>query len=53
MTYKIQGVEIQQPTSGQWVRRENLGINGLGNAIYPAVREFEMRWVISDYPISL
>lgn len=47
MTYKINGVEIQQPTVGKWIRRDPLGISGSGQAVYPAVREFEMTWIIS------
>lgn len=45
MTYKINGTAfIRQPTSGAWQDREELDIDGNGHSIYPAVREFEIRW---------
>lgn len=45
MTYKINGTEILiQPTTGKWVARQAVGIDGAGHTIYPGVREFEMRW---------
>lgn len=47
MTYKINGTEIAQPTTGRWMEREPLGINGFGQSIYAGVREFEMKWVIN------
>lgn len=50
MTYKINGVEILQPTSGQWTPRRALGLSGEGRDIYPAVREFRLRWQLM--PIS-
>lgn len=50
MTYKINGTDITvQPTSGQWVEREKLAIDGNGHPIYPAVRQFVMNWNLS-YP---
>lgn len=43
--YKINGVEFAiQPTRGQWLPRETLGIAGSGHPIYPAVRQFEISW---------
>jgi hypothetical protein len=45
MTYKINGVELGvQPTSGRWLPRVQLGVDGNGHPIYPSVRQFEMRW---------
>lgn len=45
MTYKINGTELLlQPTTGRWLPREMLGVNGFGHPIYPAVREFEITW---------
>jgi hypothetical protein len=39
---------ITQPTAGQWIPREPLGIDGNGHAVYPALREFEMVWDFMD-----
>lgn len=52
MTYKINGTEIQQPTTGKWMPRTQLGISGSGQSIYSGIREFELKWQlvnISDY----
>ena len=53
MTYKIGGTEITtQPTSGRWIPKQPIGIDGNGHAIYPGVREYELKWQlvnISDY----
>lgn len=50
MTYKINGTEITlQPTSGQWMPREQLGINGVGKIIYSGLRKFEMVWNLADH----
>ena len=44
-SYRINGTELtMQPTSGRWLPRTELGIDGLGHSIYSAVREFEMRF---------
>lgn len=43
--YKINNVAFTlQPEAGKWITRESVGIDGAGHPIYPAVREFEMRW---------
>lgn len=39
---------LTQPTFGQWLPREPLGIDGNGHAVYPALREFEMTWDLMD-----
>lgn len=45
--YKINGVELtNQPTSGKWMERKELGISGDGHFIYPAVREYLFQWGI-------
>jgi hypothetical protein len=53
MTYKISGTAITtQPTTGRWIPRASLGIDGNGHAIYPGVREYELKWQlvnVSDY----
>ena len=42
-TYAINGVQLY-PTSGKWVKREDIGIDGAGHPVYPAVRVFELKW---------
>ena len=37
---------IMQPTTGKWIPRPVLGIDGAGHPIYPSVREFEMTFSI-------
>lgn len=45
MTYKINGVELSlQPTTGEWVVPDAVGITGDGHPVYPGVMEFVMRW---------
>lgn len=49
MVYRVNGTELTlQPTSGQWMPREELGRNGFGHPVYPAVREYEIRWVLKS-----
>ena len=49
MPYKVNGTEITiQPTTGRWLQRYTLGRTGAGNAIYPQIREFEMRWQLGN-----
>lgn len=44
-SYKLNGTELtMQPTSGRWLPRTELGIDGLGHSVYSGVREFEMRF---------
>ncbi len=48
-TYQINGVDLTlQPTVGRWLPRKPLGIDGNGHAIYPGVREFEMRFQLGE-----
>lgn len=50
-TYGINGVNLLlPPTEGNWVQRDMIGLDGNGRSIYPAVREFEMRWELM--PVS-
>lgn len=45
MTYRINGIAItNQPTSGHWIPKSSLGTDGNGHDVYPAFREFEMKW---------
>jgi len=49
MPYKINGVTLYlQPTTGRWAERGELGVDGGGHSIYPAPREFELRWGLMD-----
>jgi len=46
-TYKINGNEIDlQPTSGRWLPREVIAIDGNMQAIYPLYHEFECTWQV-------
>uniref|UniRef100_A0A6M3LYF3 Uncharacterized protein n=1 Tax=viral metagenome TaxID=1070528 RepID=A0A6M3LYF3_9ZZZZ len=48
-TYRIGGVDLLlQPTTGRWMPRKPLGIDGNGHPIYPGVREFEMRFQLGS-----
>lgn len=53
MPYKINGTELTtQPTTGRWMPRTSLGIDGNGHTIYAGVREYELKWQlvnVSDY----
>ena len=43
--YKINGtLLLQQPESGKWLDREEIGIDGSGHPIYPDVRDFQLSW---------
>jgi len=49
MTYRINGVDLAlQPTTGRWIPRTLIGTTGDGHHIYPAVREFELRWGLAS-----
>lgn len=49
MAYQINGTKITiQPTVGRWVPRELIDVDGSGHPIYPAHREYEMRWDLID-----
>jgi len=48
-SYKINSTEfLMQPTSGRWMPRSELGVQGDGHAVYSGVREFEMRFNLQD-----
>ena len=32
------------PTYGRWVPKEQVGVDGFGHPVYPAVRDYELRW---------
>lgn len=45
MTYKISGVDISiEPTSGRWLPREQVGLDGNGKPVYSPYRRFEITW---------
>lgn len=45
MTYKLNGTEFDpQPTSGRWLPREQLAVDGNLQSIYPLFYEFEVTW---------
>lgn len=44
-TFKVNGTSLTlQPSEHNWVARESYGIDGGGHDVYPAVRQYEMRW---------
>lgn len=44
-TYAIEGVEfLMRPTKTKWKQRSEIGIDGQGHTIYPAVRDMEVSW---------
>lgn len=48
-SYGVNGSDFTlQPTSGRWIPPSRLGITGDGHPIYPAIREFEIRWSLSS-----
>ena len=47
-SYAVNGTEfLIQPTSGRWMPKSMMGISGDGHALYPTVREFEVRFNIT------
>lgn len=47
--YQINGTGIPlEPTEGRWLERELIGYDGNGRPIYPATRQFELRWGLAD-----
>ena len=48
MTYKINGAELSlQPTTGKWMPRLFIDVDGNGYPVYSAVREFEMMFQVA------
>jgi len=48
--YKINGTLLAaQPTSGQWLDRDEIGITGNGHGVYPSLRSFQIRWDFMTY----
>lgn len=49
MSYKINGTEfLIQPTTGRWLPRETIGVDGNGRQVYVGVRSFELKWQLID-----
>lgn len=49
MTYKINGVELSlQPTTGKWMPRLLIDVDGNGYPVYSAVREFELMFQLTE-----
>ena len=47
MPYQINGTDITiPPTTGQWLPRDEVGIDGSGHPVYGSVRRYELRWDI-------
>jgi hypothetical protein len=45
VSYGVNGVEfLLQPESGRWDAKNDLGFDGNGHPIYPAVGEFTLSW---------
>lgn len=47
--WTINGNVIFKPTTGEWLPRRPLGIQGDNRPVYPPVRSFRMRWVLEAY----
>ena len=44
-SYAINGTNLYlQPEEGNWVKRDEIGVDGNNRPIYPAIREFELSW---------
>ena len=48
MTYKLNGVEIPQPTTGRWLPKNVVARTGRGYPIYPSVMQYELRYSVSS-----
>jgi hypothetical protein len=47
MPFKLNGTELtHQPTEARWLPRDAIAFDGNGHAIYPSIREFEMRFAL-------
>lgn len=48
-SYAVNGANFQlQPTQGGWGNRSEIGIDGNGHPIYPAVREYNITWGLAS-----
>lgn len=47
--FKINGTSLtHQPTDHHWQERDSIGRDGNGRLIYPALREYELKWDFLD-----
>jgi len=47
--YKINGNIIPRPSSGRWVQRRPIDVQGDNRPLYAPVRTFELRWNIRSW----
>jgi len=47
-TFALNGTTIAQPTEHSWVERSEIGVDGNGISIYPAVRQYQLKWDFID-----
>lgn len=48
-SFSFNGVELLlPPTEYGWLSRSLIGVSGKAHPVYPAVREFEMKWDFMD-----
>ena len=47
--YRISGRPILEPTTGRWLSRDVVDVQGDGRPIYGSTRAFEMRWQLESY----
>ena len=47
--WTINGNVILEPTTGRWMPRKPLDVQGDNRPIYPGVRTFELRWQLASY----
>ena len=46
--FKLNGIDILDPSTHRWLSRNMLGISGAGQPIYSGVREYEMKWQLTS-----
>lgn len=47
--YRINGNHILDPSTGQWLNRRAIDVQGDGRPIYAPVRAFELKWELTNY----
>lgn len=48
-TYQINGTDLViQPSSGRWIPRSAIAVDGNGHPVYPPYYEYEMRWGLAS-----
>jgi hypothetical protein len=46
--FKLNGIDILDPTIHRWLPRNMLGITGAGQPMYSGVREYELKWQLTS-----